>query len=209
MHSAKMELKADSLSQSAHACRKIQSNAAEWRDLPSDLLDLIMRKAFGSKHVKEVLSMRLVCKAWRDACSQYAGAAHCRLRQSSQLSQANKTLPALSGLSIEICGPDVDFAHLSGFHQLSSLSLLPENKPFRQYPVDLDVLPSSLKCLSITSFWLVLTSSTPAQLAGLTSVTLTWKTSKNTAPEILYLLKQLPQLKVSFVHLAGRLFLGS
>lgn len=165
-----------------------------------------MQKAYGSHDIASVLDLRLVCKDWRDGCLQYAGSAHCNLRQSTQLSQACKTVPALRGLSIESYTPNVDFGPLSGFCQLSSLSLFPSNKHCEQHSLDLDVLPPSMKSLTILSFRVVLSPYTYMQLAGLTELYLAWMKSQNTTAEVLDLVKQLPKLKVSFVSLAGRLY---
>ena len=165
-------------------------------------MDIILAKIHGSHEyasqgLQAILNLRLVCKGWRDACSDYTGSAYIEYMERTGLLKLCKILPALSNLSIRNLVADTCFSVLSSMTSLRALSFwqtLLDEEPV----LDPGHLPSSLKQLS-TEYIAVDPLSDSISFTGLTSLTCKWP--EGFAEGSLNLLKHLPALQVSFSQL--------
>ena len=199
-------------------CRTSVSDGRGWPGLPGHLLDLILRhferanyaNSDADAFVKSLLQLRLVCKAWRDACPEFSGRASICTTEDSDLKQLCKRLPRLTELAITNHATDFSLSPLSALTRLSSLSLdqcrheeedETEVEDLPDPVLDLAHLPSSLKALELLDASVDPSCHRNLKCTGLTSLNYIWTNSMT--PEAIDLLRHLPDLQV------GHLCLGS
>ena len=201
-------------------CRISLSTSLLWADLPRDLLNRIFVK-FGDFHeqpIQDLLTLRLVCKSWRAAITEYSGHSHVTIGKSTDLFGICKLVPTMSRLTVS--SPRLDFyLHpVLACSRLISLHLLrdqaddfdPHN--FKTSTVDVTVLPSSLLQLDIGNCRLDPANVKHIRCIGLTRLAFA---GVNSLPEICQVLDRLPDLKVIpktvvAVYIGARIFvLGS
>lgn len=162
-------------------------------------MDVVFTKLYEShgylsRGLQAILNLRLVCKGWRDACSDFTGIACIECKEHTHLLKACRTLPALCSLNIENSGADTCFSVLSRMTSLRELSI--GQSPLDEEPVlDPWHLPSSLKELAIE----YLAVHSPSDNISFTGLTYLRCNSLNCSAEgVLNLIQQLPALQVSY-----------
>ncbi len=175
-------------------------NGAHWQLVPRHLMDLIFQKVShvtctGESSLQNVLQLRLICKAWREACLYYSGPIphmptdHIKLRTISRL------LPGLCSLTLESVADIPGLIVLPRFSHLTHLSLsCYNNYSSRRSPLDLALLPAGLITLEMYSISVLPISSQHIRCIGLTK--LSFAQTTNTSKEIALLLQRLPLLEV-------------
>ena len=145
--------------------------------------------------------MQLVCKAWRDACSDHLGSANLLIKHCTDLSALSKLLPSLSQL--RVISPNVSFAaySLSAFSRLNTLKMRmgrkEEYREIQMQELDMSVFPPSITVLELMGFEIDPLGFSSTKCLGIKSLTITW--AGNTAEEIVALLQQLPLLQASLL----------
>ena len=138
---------------------------------------------------RDVLKMRLVCKAWRAACSEYSGTASVHCKQRNDLQAVCKILPGLRGLRVETPA-DGCITALSSLSGLSKLELRNNDDVASSEVLDLTCLPINIKNLSLDYGF----SYKHIHFVGLT--TLSISPQGNKMQEVIALLRHLPSLQV-------------
>ena len=173
------------------------SSRANCDKLPEHLLELIVEKLCHNGWSPDLLNLRLVSKAWRDAVAKYGAEITFELTQATDLRDFCNSFPSLCSLKATSPGIQLDLSSLPHRSQLSSLSLTNEivdELGHTELLIDLRLLPPSLRRLEISGarvepFYFPLLHCTK-----LTRLTFAW-TSNSTA-EACQLLQLLPDLKV-------------
>ena len=164
----------------------------------------------GGSSIESLLNIRLVCKTWKDAQSEYSGGTRMVVRRNTDLDQLCKLLPQLSGVVVDNHTPDFSFSPLSALSQLSSLRLnqMPEEEDEDEDEdevvptmlLDLSPLPSSLRALELLEAQVDPDCHQQLQLTSLTRLVYTWTSSS--CSEAVDLMQHLPALQVLFIHIA-------
>ena len=175
--------------------------------MPDSLMQLVLRKLYdshrmGMKNVKWLLRLRLVCKAWKDACTRYTGMAIIYTRNNTNLDQLCKLLPRLSGVTLDYFDTVIDLRPLSALTDLTCLCLheAADTDEFEDEepggpPLDLTPLPASVKALELDSCRVDASCYQHLKFGGLTSLLYFWTSDDCT--EAVNFLQHLPVLKVS------------
>lgn len=143
--------------------------------------------------VNTILTMRLVCRAWKDACLECTRLISLIPTRDYDLSVLCKMLPSLREVTLCLYTDSVCLQPLSSFCQLTHLWLEFRYLDNGQDPVlDMAFLPISLQALSAIGADLHSTQS--VQCVGLTSLTIQQK--RYVAAEVLRMLPHLPKLQV-------------
>lgn len=147
--------------------------------------------------LKDLLRMRLVCKAWKAACSTFSGEAEADIEAQSDLDNLCAALPGLTGLYVTSCAVDFSLQPLSACSNLRFVNLRNESPPNQEELVpklDLDRLPANLEHMTLGNFDYTGGPFEPARFLHLTSLTLCWR--PNAVSEVWGLLESLPKLEV-------------
>ena len=190
-------------------CRTSFSGGGDWAGLPGHLLNLILQhferaSSNANTFVENLLPLRLVCKAWRDACSEFSGRGRISTTEDSDLEQLCKLLPRLSELALTNHATDFSLSPLSALTRLSVLKLdhYTYEEDREDYgedempsPVlDLAPLPASLQTLHLFDVSVDPSCHQHLKCTGLTSLLYIWTNPKT--PEAIDLLRYLPELQV-------------
>ena len=175
-------------------CRSGASNGSGWGTLPLHLLDKIFQNIHPG--FETISQMRLVCKGWKSACSEFPGPARITLAGDNELFRVSSILPELRELDLYSAIGSIEVSPLSSLSQLSSLSVHYNESSYIDHSLDLVILPSTLQalelyCCSVNSHCFRNISCT-----ALTSLSIEW--TENTASEVAALLKHLPLLQVPY-----------
>lgn len=174
------------------------ANGADWGNLHPHLLNLIFRNLhakLSSPDVHHLLLMRLVCKAWRDACSEYTGDAQLVASRSTDLHELCKLLPHLQQMTVRSHVANLSTQSLQGMSHLSSISLAQEVDLCEAGSLlDLRLLPANLHALEVNAFYVDPSCFKSMSCVGITRLTFLW--TRNTAYDIERLLHCLPKLQV-------------
>lgn len=164
------------------------------------IMNIIIAKTYRSDRfalqgLHGILDLRLVCKDWRDACSDYAGPVYIECKGHTNLLRICKILPGLSDLDLDILSSEADtcFSVLSKMSSLRALSV--SQISFDKSLVrDIGHLPSTLKQLSLRRM-IIDPLCDINSLTGLTSLSCSWP--KSLGEGAFSLLQRLPALQVS------------
>ena len=163
-------------------------------ELPSHLIASVLTKLGELEGIDSVLKARLVCKAWKAACSDYVGPAEVEIADAA-LSQACSILPGLRQLVIISADLTLDLAPLSSLSQLTSLRISHEYEAEEADLLQLHFLPPSLRDLTLDSFGVDPGCFMLIKWTGLTRLVFFW--AENEAADSVSLVRSLPLLKVS------------
>ena len=146
--------------------------------------------------LQAILDLRLVCKGWRDACSDYAGPAYIECKEHTDLLKICEVLPGLCDLTLDILNSEADtffnvLSKLTSLHALSVSQTSSEKKPVH----DLGHLPSTLKELSMEHIAIDPLFDN-VNFTGLTYLSCYWP--ENFGEGAFSLLQHLPALQVSY-----------
>ena len=134
-----------------------RAQVTHWDGLPSDLSVLILKKledcfyywGNGRACLQEILALRLVSKAWKQAASAYNGKAYIEAQKENDLLDLIRLLPHINELRIQsqkaLCIKPV-----SALNQLSSLSI--SRRESGGPPLDMSLLPMSLEKLKASNY---------------------------------------------------------
>ena len=135
---------------------------SDWAGLPRDLAQQIFRKLCATGCLEDILSLRLICKPWREAVSGYSGPVSVNLKSNDDLPTMCRMLPTVSVITIKTLLAEVDFEalltclHLSALHLTRSMSWQLHGLAY-----DADLLsPLILNCAHIPSSLVELTVDT-------------------------------------------------
>ncbi len=165
-----------------------------WESLPGHLMDLIMHKVqlwYLHGGVDSILQMRLVCKAWSDACMGFAGSTDVMIHKRTDLYELSRLLPSLRSLAVK--GMISFYTQpLLALSTLTSLSLVLNFEAGA--PLDLPSLPASITALEADGFFVDPLTFKYITCVGITRLALLW--TRNVPADIMELLQKLPMLQV-------------
>ena len=173
------------------------SSKASCNKLPEHLLELIVEKLCHKGWSPDLLNLRLVSKAWRDAVAKYGAEIHLNLQQATDILNVCKSFGGLRQLLVSSPNIQFDLRPLQQCGGLTGLSLTNEivdDSVDTELLVDLRLLPPSLRKLDILHCHVETSDFPLLRCTELTSLTFTW--TSNTAAEVCQLLQLLPHLKV-------------
>ena len=173
-------------------CREL-SDKSDWAGVPHHLLGLISCKVHKSAPSHSILGLREMCKAWRDAVSEYPGSAELGVYNDCSLERLCKILPALCELTVTSYLGSLNLHPISTLTQLVSLSLGLRSAQ-RSIELDLALLPSSLQSLSVRYCPVWIASFASLKCVALTRLVLVSTT--RSSHEVIKLLEHLPKLRV-------------
>lgn len=165
-----------------------------WGNLPPDLVRGVIHKLQQDDGLPGAANVRLVCKSWLEAFTQYPGQGSCG--GIDKLDEFCKLLPALTGLEAYAPRPvRVNLRPLQAYSQVTKLILHAgeAEKGGRAY-LATDDLPDHIRFLSLNSMPLSEQGS-QKQLTGLTSLALVFMQPKDES--LCQLLLRVPNLKVT------------
>ena len=180
-----------------YLCRSGASDRSGWGTLPLHLLDKIFQNL--QPRVRSILQMRLVCKGWRSACSEFTGAARINLGGNKELLWVSRILPGLQNLHLynELVELNsIDLSPLSSLSQLSSLRVQYYESMSIDHSFDLVILPSTLRALKLYHCSVDSQCFPNISCTALTRLSIEW--TENTASEVVALLQHLPLLQVNY-----------
>ena len=175
---------------------------SKWAELPLLLHDSVMGRLTSS----EVLTMGLVCKAWRAARKSFHSSALFEVGDQDDMSAFSNALPGLSAVTIDNTAPDFSLQPLSACSALRSACICNDVRGGREYDIkklerefaipslDLSYLPATLQSLAVRNFHLKKRWFNLIKFSKLESLVLELR--PNSVPEIWSLLQMLPDLKV-------------
>ena len=164
-----------------------------WGNLPPDLVQAVIHILQKDDGLHKAVIVRMVCKSWLEAFTQYPGEGRCR--GVNRLGEYCKLLPAMTGLDLYALGPaKVDLQPLHAYTQLSKLTLHGVEEIGIKPPyLQTDDLPDHISFLRLESIPLDCRGQ-HKQLTGLT--TLVCMFMKPTDNSLCQLLQRTPNLKV-------------
>ena len=144
--------------------------------------------------VRDMLQMRLVCKGWKNACSEFAGMADIIVHRNIELVGICRTLPGLRELQLYNEIDNIYLPALSSLSRLSSLRVEYIEDSYIDHSFDLLVLPSRLRALELECCSVDSSCYPNISCTGLTRLAFHW--TENTSSEVAALLQHLPLLQV-------------
>ena len=169
-----------------------------WSLLPLLLLEKIMRQL----ETHDLVRLRLVCKSWKAACTEFGGSAVGYIRDQQEMLDICATLPNMSTLSLTNTAASFDLTPLAACSNLVGVALY---QKFLSHPrgpaptLQFGHLPLKLCKLTVSCFNFLTSGlySTRGSFTGLTSLTLTWRSGDRDPILAMWkLLEDMPRLKV-------------
>ena len=168
-----------------------------WSELPLLLMDKIMRQL----HTRNLVRLRLVCKSWKAACTEFCGSAVGRIKHQQGMLTFCAALPNLSRLALTNRAANFDLSPLAALLNLEDMALYHRSRDPYKGPapcLDFLYLPPSLRKLTVSCFDFIASGfSTRGSFAGLTSLVLIWRLGDSDTMTAMWgLLAFMPHLKV-------------
>ena len=164
-----------------------------------------MDKVLRRLQTPDLVQLRLVCKSWKAACTEFSGSAVVRIRHQQEMFGLCAALPNLSTLALNL-NTDVDFPmlRLTACSNLVDLALHYRSRIWnegRAPTLDFANLPVNVRKLTVSCFDLYGSGlyCRGGSLPGLTSLGLEWRQGDSDVIEAMWnLLADIPKLKVNW-----------
>ena len=169
-----------------------------WSELPLLLMDKVLRRL----QTQDLVQLRLVCKSWKAACTEFSGSAVGRIRHQQEMFGLCAALPNLSTLALINTAADFCLSPLTACSNLEDMALQHRFLSLNEGTaptLHFALLPMSLRRLNVSCFNLFTSGlhSPKGSFASLTSLILTWRSGDTDIMLAMWeLLVDLPKLKV-------------
>ena len=172
-----------------------------WTELPLLLMDKIMRQL----QTHDLVQLRLVCKSWKAACTEFGGSAVGYIQHQQEMLDCCSSLPNLSTVELKNTAADFSLSPLAACSNLEDVALHHRAVSAIEAPaptLDFGCLPVSVRRLSVSCFDFDRCElfTRRGSFTSLTSLEMSWRIGENyVVPTWREQMVDMPNLKVDWL----------